>query len=437
MNDNIKPGAGCSNTPPGKSQKCIFTSIDYLNYRFNVGYQTERYKFDKLLKLLNPDNYMCDYIKGRNGYLEGVVIMPGITIYYGGDNTITREGYETSYLELKGEGCRILERNNEFEYRNKGGLNQLWIDLFHTLNEIGGKCTRLDIPVDDCEGLLTISYIKEKIKNKEYTTRLRKIEETVSYEDQDEPDFKSNDGLPDVVSNIESKRKGYSVTLGNRKHIQLCIYDKNAEQANKGREVDCSSWVRFETRFYHENAEFMYTLMYYAMKGGRTHEFIVGALAKIFQLRANNKNELINRSRNPIDPLWAEFMKDATDVDMFKSPGASEEIDDNASWFIRSASKTFLKIIAVLNRKGIGTDEIITAIVHKSVKKITNSDLQSINSFLRKNGIKEFTSLDELKKFITFNNQYVDEIHEETLSLLIRKRNPKEIRESLQDNNDG
>ena len=173
------------------------------------------------------------------------------------------------------------------------------------------------------------------------------------------------------------------------------------------------------------------------MKGGRTHEFIVGALAKIFQLRANNKNELINRSRNPIDPLWVEFMKDAVDVDMFKSPGASEGIDDNASWFIRSASKTFLKIIAVLNRKGIGTDEIITAIVHKSVKKITNSDLQSINSFLRKHNIKEFTSLDELRKFITFNNQYVDEIHEETLSLLIRKRSPKEIRESLQDNNDG
>lgn len=91
----------------------------------------------------------------------------------------------------------------------------------------------------------------------------------------------------------------------------------------------------------------------------------------------------------------------------------------------------------MLNRKGIGTDEIITAIVHKSVKKITNSDLQSINSFLRKHNIKEFTSLDELKKFIIFNNQYVDEIHEETLSLLIRKRSPKEIRESLQDNNDG
>ena len=177
----------------------------------------------------------------------------------------------------------------------------------------------------------------------------------------------------------------------------------------------------------------MFISLYYAMTANKEHSFIVGALAKIFQLKKNNKNDKINRSRNPIDPLWERFIKDAIDVDMFKSPSASEDIDDNASWFIRSASKTFLKIIAVLNRKGIGTDEIITAIVHKSIRKISNSDLLSINSFLKKHNIQEFKSLNELKEFITFNNQYVDEIHEETMSLIMKKRSPKEIRESHND----
>ena len=437
MNSNAgHPVRGWSNTPSGKSQNLnIFTSIDYLNFRFDASFENDRYKFDKLLRLLNPDSFPITTIKGRNGYLEGAVIAPGITIYYGGDNTITREGFETSYLELKGEGCRRFESTNQNAYKNKAP-NQMWIDLFDSLVEIGGKCTRLDIPVDDCEGLLNISYIKEKIKNKEYTTRLRKIEETVSYEDEDLSNLGKN-GLPDIVSTIDSKHKGYSVTLGNRTHIQLCIYDKNAEQANKGREKTFKSWVRFESRFYHDNAHDMFINLYYAMTANKEHSFIVGALAKIFQLKKNNKNVKINRSRNPIDPLWERFIKDAIDVDMFKSPSASEDIDDNASWFIRSASKTFLKIIAVLNRKGIGTDEIITAIVHKSIKKISNSDLLSINSFLKKHNIQEFKSLNELKEFIIFNNQYVDEIHEETMSLIMKKQSPKEIRESQKEDENG
>lgn len=427
---NNMPDVGCSNTPSGKSLKNIFTSIDYFSFRFDTSYENNLATFKPLLELLTYDiEYGFTGVKGKNGYTDGLEIGRGITLYYGGEITMNREGNLTSYLEMKGEGCREFESIASFKnWHNPKPLDDYWTELFEVCITTGGKCTRIDLPVDDCEGLINISTIKEKIKNKEYTTRMKKIEEMASYEDDDSGKV-FVDGLPDVVSTIESKHKGYSVTLGNRTHIQLCIYDKKAEQQNKGRPVKYKSWVRYESRFYHDNADDAFKQLFYSVKYHASSEFIIGCLAAIFQLKANNKNAKVNRSRNPIDPNYALLISKKGEAKMFKSPTNINELDDNTFWFIKSASKTFLKIIAAMNKMGIHSAEVLTALIHKCANKMDESDLKTINQYLRKNKIQEFSSLKELKQFLRLRNSFVDELHDPTLNLIIKKKSSKELKE--------
>ena len=434
MNSNHSnhPEAGCSNTPSGKSSNHIFTSIDYFSFRFSTTYENNKETFKQLLSLLTYDHdYSFATIKGRNGYTDGIEIGPGITLYYGGEITIDKDGHLTSYLEMKGEGCREYEETARYRNKKKS-LDDRWKDLFDACLNIKGKCTRIDLPVDDCEGLIDISTIKAKIEKKEFTTRLRKIEETVSYDDN-----LGNNGLPDIVSTIESKHKGYSVTLGNRSHIQLCIYNKKAEQNNKGRLVDYKTWVRYESRFYHDNADDIFRKLYYSLVNHSSSSFIVGCLAAIFQLKANNKNDKINRSRNPIDPAYALLIANKSEVAMFKSPVNSSELDDNTFWFIKSASRTLIKIIAALNRMGINSQEVITALVHKTINRVDESDLKTINQYLKQHHIQEFRSIKELKQFIRYNNTLVDEMHDPTLGLIIKKKSSKELKEDAQREDNG
>ena len=428
-NNSTLPEGGWSNTPSGKSLKNVFTSIDYFSFRFEQTYEDNRDTFLRLLKLLSygyESNF--EYTKGKNGYTDCLVIGSGICLYYGGDMTMDKYGNLTSYLEMKGEGCRTYEDIARSKDKDNKDLDDYWAELFEECMLLQGKCTRIDLPVDDCEGLIAIDTIKEKISNKEYTTRLKKIEETVSYEDDDFEKL-GNNGLPDIVSTIESKHKGYSVTLGNRSHIQLCIYNKKAEQNNKGRMVHYDSWVRYESRFYHDNANDIFHQLYWELLDHKSSKFIVGCLASIFQLKVDNKHDKINRSRNKIDPAYALLTSNKRKVTMFKSPVISTELDDNTFWFIKSASKTLLKIIATLNKMGIRSAEVLTALVHKTVSKVDESDLKTINQYLRQHKIEEFRSLNELKQFISYNNTFVSEMHDPTLGLIIKKKSAKELKE--------
>lgn len=437
MNENDTAQKGCSNTPAGKSHENVFTSIDYFSFRFDRNYKDDPEKFEGLFQLLKRLYYEPSPTKAHNGYTDGLNFAPGINLYFGGTMTRTKEGFLTSFLEMKGEGCRFFEENNSVDYAvihqcEKPSFNKMWIMLFDECIKIGGKCTRLDLPVDDCEGIITIEEIKQKIKNKEYTTRLRKIEETISGEDQQNYHF-NNDGLPDIVSTIESKHKGYSATLGNRTHIQLCIYDKNAEQAGKARITGFKSWVRYETRFYHDNAHDTFGMLYSALKQNKTSHFIMGCLTKIFQLKQDNRNETINRSRNPIYGKWLDLTLNADDVTLFKAPTTTFSIDDNASWFIRSAGKTFVKLVITLNKLDVGTDEIVTAIMYKAAHKLDNNDLNAINKYLQSKNCEGFKNLSELVSAALEGNTYVDEIKGPTMELLIRKKSPKEIRNELEE----
>jgi hypothetical protein len=184
---------------------------------------------------------------------------PGLSLWYGG--TITKDcyGHATTVLEMKGEACRDFEERRFFQEENAEQkdrdaiIRKGWLDLLVEARRMEGQCTRVDLPTDDLSGTITTDLIKAKVQNREYTTKMRRLEVT------DETDMNlfngASESLPGYASVLDSKLRGYSATFGSRDSMQLCIYDKAAERTVRGFVVDVKSWIRFEVRYYHKNAE--------------------------------------------------------------------------------------------------------------------------------------------------------------------------------------
>lgn len=430
MNNDNPKSVGCSNTPTTKSAM-IFTSIDYFKFRFDRTVEEDYEKFEGLFKVLGVDFFMIPYDRGRNNYEQGKIIAPGIFYYFGGDLTRTAEGFRTSLLELKGEGCREYE-SLYAKTHNDSNPENAWLALFHECIQVGGVCTRIDLPVDDCRGVITVKDIQRKINIREYTTRMRTIEYTDSNVDEkDEILSKSYDtfGISDVVSQIGSHHKGYSCTLGNRTHVQLCIYDKFVEQANKGKDVPYKNWIRYETRYYHENAEMAFIFLVSSMRNHQSRQFILGCLKDNFQFKEDGQSRETNRSRLKPWSKWIDFLIEAKDVAQIKSPSEVASFEENVNWFIRSGNASFTRLVAVCNQAGINTSEVITALLLKGSRKLTKKDFMLVNSFLSNNNLKPFESLGELQQTVKVKNCFTDSFSELVTELILKSKSPKQIKD--------
>ena len=436
MNNNESKNVGCSNTPTTKSD-LIFTSIDYFKFRFNKTVDEEYDKFKNLFKFLEINFNSLPQTRGRNNYENCKLIAAGIFYYYGGDLTKTGDGLKTSLLELKGEGCREYELYYSKKYNDSNPENA-WLTLFSECIQIGGVCTRIDLPVDDCRGVISISDIQRKINNREYTTRMRAIEYTDSYIDEkDDSLAKSYNtfGISDVVSQIGSHHKGYSCTLGNRTHVQLCIYDKFVEQANKGHDVPYKNWIRYETRYYHENADMAFVFLISAMRNHQSRQFILGCLKDNFQFKEDGKSTEINRSRLKAWSKWIEFLMEAKDVEQIKSPSETASFEENINWFIRSGNASFTRLVAVCNKAGVNTAEVVTALLLKSAHKLTKKDFMLVNSFLTNNNLKPYESLHELQQTIKLKNCFTDSFSDLVTELILKSKTPKQIKDENNESN--
>ena len=408
MNNNGAANGAFSNTPPFTS-KGMSTCIDYLKVRVNHSYGEDRLKFKKLLEILHVYDYEIYRDKGMNSYSETIKLYQGVRIFHGGPFTITREGYHTSLLEMSGSGCREFEirywRNHKDcgYYTKEYIVREGWIKLFEELMSMGGVCTRIDLPTDDFTGNVSMDELKAKLKAHEYTTRLRKFNETTSEEEEEhieEGNIVETIGspLPSNKTSQDSKQAGYTATLGSREKMQLCIYDKAIEQHNKGNFLDKESWIRYEVRYYHKNAEAEFPLIYDALKHHKEHQHIVGCLAAIIDFKESIKetNKGKNANRNRTWGKWKEFIKDGEKHAGFSIVPGTPTIMSNLRWLKKDAALSLGKIATCLDAPYA---EIMYAFVDYFLKRINKEHLQSINQFLRDQNRKPFESIEQVKAF--------------------------------------
>ena len=426
MNDNklTAAGGGNSNTPPtAYHNKSV--CIDYFKFRFDINYAEKREKFRKLLyDCLKANSYELGVDDGYNFYDKQLLIAPGITLLYGGSKTSIKSGSNTSLLEMKGHGCREFENRYYSLHKDRGIrtrqdiIREGWILLFEECLSITGKCTRIDIPTDDFSGDITINEIKLKIDKREYTTRIRHLEKnhTNHEEDDIDEDTIKTEKLKGVNKIIDSKLCGYSATFGNRNHVQLCIYDKNAEQKRKGYVIESESWVRYEVRYYHENANIELPELMNALKHKNEVSHIVGCLAGLFEFKEPNNFTDKNRYKATVWSKWKNFIGDVEKRGYLSKGPVQNDIQSMISWLKFSCSSCLSKCLAATNST---IAEFIGALLVHGSKKWNKGDLQIINEARIALGYKPYKSVMEAQSSIFHKDDFPIEFNNEISQLIL------------------
>ena len=422
-NKNTAAGGGNSNTPPtAYHNKSV--CIDYFKFRFDINYAEKREKFRKLIyDILKANSFELGTDNGYNYYDKQLLIAPGTIILYGGMHTRNKAGSNTSLLEIKGHGCREFENryyamHKDFGIRTRQDIiREGWILLFEECLAITGKCTRIDIPTDDFSGNITIDEIKEKIDKREYTTRIRSLEKNHTHheEEGEEDEIVKTDKLKGVNRIVDSKLSGYSATFGKREHVQLCIYDKYAEQKKKGFIADADSWVRYEVRYYHENANLEMIELMNALKHKKEVNHIVGCLAGMFEFKEPSNYTSKNLYKAKTWSKWASFIGDVEKRGALSKTPTKNDIQSMISWLKFYCSGALAKSLAV-SKSSIA--EFVGGLLIQGSRKWTKYDLQIINEARISLGYKPFKSIMEAQAALLHKTDFPSEFSEE-ISLLI------------------
>ena len=435
MNDNklTAAGGGNSNTPPtAYHNKSV--CIDYFKFRFDINYAEKREKFRHLIyDILKANSYELGTDNGYNFYDKQLLISPGITLLYGGSQTMTKSGSNTSLLEMKGHGCREFENrfyalHKDFGIRTRQDIiREGWIQLFEECLMLTGKCTRIDIPTDDFSGDITIADIKSKIDKREYTTRIRHLEKTHTHHEEDyEDETVQTEKLKGINKIVDSKLSGYSATFGNRNHVQLCIYDKNAEQRRKGYVLESESWVRYEVRYYHDNANVELVELMNALKHKNEVNHIVGCLAGLFEFKEPNNYANKNRYKATVWSKWKAFIGDVEKRGSLSKIPVQTDIQSMISWLKFYCSGALAKAIAATDST---ISEFVGALLMQGTKKWNKADLQIINEARILFGNKPFKNIMEAQRSIYIKEDFPSTFSNEISQLIISLKKKKDSKE--------
>jgi len=139
-------------------------------------------------------------------------------IELGGVHTVRKDGSLTCRLELTGDGCRLLSGAGT-------GHAKRWLVLRAQLESTGGRLTRLDVAIDDLDGLFPIETAISWREGGKFDRRGQRPKARL-YDD-----FGSGDGKTLYVGSPTSEQ-------------QLRAYEKGKQLGDRE-----SPWMRYEAQF--------------------------------------------------------------------------------------------------------------------------------------------------------------------------------------------
>jgi hypothetical protein len=369
----------------------VNTSVDYLKVRFSSSFSVSETKWEPLWKVLRVDPSVFKESHGGCFYILGVVIDEGTSFFWGGNYTKDADGNDTCLLEMKGQGCRLFETRvlsehpGETDSSKDYALQMEWMSLVDVLHGLGGVCTRIDLPTDDFSDLVPFEGLQKKLETRTYRSSLRSFKKVFSFPD-------------DCDSGCFIKKKnGYTVTLGSRESVELCVYDKRAERIARGFEVNVSSWVRFEVRYYHESAVSAFDAFRESLhEEGSPASFIFSLLNGIF-CPLENKVATEYYSVNVWKP-WAYFMQGQNSRRIFGGARVESDLATNRAWLKHDASKAMARVCAYDPLKSL---EVFRFLLNDGFSKLDEKDLAIINAGRTLNHLCEFSSVAELLSYVS------------------------------------
>lgn len=225
--------------------------------------------------------------RGGLGYLAAV-FRGNVKIYYNGQVGMG------VHVEVTGQGCRQLEAegmidNPAPEYAMVGG----WQTFLANIIDLGGKTTRLDVAIDDRDGLVPMGFVQAAIEEGRVSSRFRQGRVYVDY---------------DLSTGAGGGTTAYFGSAQSQMFVR--IYNKAAEQSLA---ADVH-WTRVELQARKERAA---QLAEQIVKHGMG--CVVAVLSNYLDFKEPGQGDT-NRTRQVSASWWSEFLATAEKLRLSVAP---------------------------------------------------------------------------------------------------------------------
>lgn len=271
MYDGIKKTTPVSNR--GVVNTCLKSPIACVDW-FSCTFFSAR-NWQEIAALFRlPLEKFTEKEKGINGYLKSA-IWDNIEFYF--------EGHSDTmgiWLNLGGQGCRQFE--NHFEH-----THWTWLEVFEFVLEQNANVTRLDIAIDDFNGIFTIHQLELCMRKGCVTGRF-------------------SQGRNFEKINLETgKTEGQTLYFG-QSDVIFRFYDKYYERLQRGKyfHEDIKTWVRSEVQLRGDRAKAaLEVIVNNDMELG---DFLRGLLNRYISFKVKGNDT--NRARWKNTRWWDKFL---------------------------------------------------------------------------------------------------------------------------------
>lgn len=389
-----------------------------------------RQLFD-LLKV-NPDYFTCDknYLYNLK-YNKTVVYDADVKVGLDVKNEARVEGVAGQFIvDLSGSACRSFE--------SRGGS---WKELITFL--VGHKCrfNRIDLAMDDIDGVLDLNYIKRKINEQSFSSCFRGRKENGRIGNETYlTGWYEPDDLDDKGMKLLDTSKGYTCSFGSRQSSTfLNIYDKLSERESKGMIPGVHSWIRFEVSFIRGKCDYaVRNIILPSIENetfGKTVAGIMRGLIEFKEAPRDSKGDVrallnthINRLR--IDRRYCSFLHNAAKI---KVPSNQAKVEQSVTRTVNWAKGYWLSSLATLFASPrYAMNEILNALFEKIDEQeiLTWQFVSKVRAYTRSLGAELSVDeiLDNLQSYIdTFGgNVDVRKVFDERLARDRAKMKPYE-----------
>lgn len=307
--------------PPSSNRGAINTSesglialVDWLQVTFK-----NEILLLKIFDVLGMDKKDFTEINGLYGYRQGYTFN-GIFIFY--------QGFKLDmgiHLQITGTGCRFLEQIDDFD----------WIDFFRKIDRFREyNVTRLDIALDDFQGIFTIEQIIRKVKRRELASRFPKTRRI------------------ETLDNSTGMSEGKTLYWGRpTSRLQIRMYEKNHERRNKGVDHDYEIWNRTELQLRKERAKVMFNILLNKTDSDFANE-VKSVLKHYLRFLVRGKDTNRNRWKT-----WTKWEKFLGEVDRIKLTISKPEKDLIDSYI--HMEKQYSATLAMLDEAGLDINDLI------------------------------------------------------------------------------
>jgi len=460
---SVDVGGGVSNTPhrvvvgcsginyvnkDGEFQKVVHACVDWFRATFDLDgpFSPSEHYWSELFRILRLDPKQSGECRAKDGYKEGRLLSEDTCFYSGGERTRSSLGNETGSLDISGHGLRAFEDRVLAEH--VGGtssakayaMNAAWYNFLREIVRLGGRCSRIDLPTDDTTGIVPFAQLKRKLEERCYTSRFRKC------------DFDQSFPVDDEAVPVHSRgclKKGYTVYLGTKASLELCIYDKKAQQEALGVRVVIPSWIRYEVRYYHDNAASALAGLLFSFgdsvavsercdkkgedfnsvvaKSGYTDcgpaDFIVGCLRGLL-CPLERKVSKGNQSKGAVAKVWKpwqEFVSGSPSMRVFAAARPELTLNRNAAWLYLDACKAFGRLVAGNPENSL---DVYRYLLNSGISRMDAKDLSAVNAYRLKRHLAPYKDVSDLVGSVCSSENGVDLLADVSPEVLKLFRNP-------------